>query len=117
MMRGVPGVGLLLLCLATACSSEGAPPVQACESVNLCVDCRTTCQRMLQCQVSFADPNAGLPGLAASDDETQCERGCATTDTITPTRERCIKSTNPAVPEQCHKDILACLGVDAGPAR
>lgn len=97
--------------LASSCAQS---PLQACESVGACVDCQKTCERMLQCRVGFSESNVSPPFLDQSE-QARCERGCATTDTITPERAHCILAANPAEPQRCHDEILVCLGVDAGP--
>ena len=102
---------LLLLALASGFSAvacNGA--TRACSNAGLCVDCTAVCEKMVACRVGF---EGGL-SLGAQDEQTRCERGCATTDTITAERARCIEAVDATNVNRCHREVVGCLGVDAG---
>ncbi|MBI5495702.1 MAG: hypothetical protein HY904_11810 [Deltaproteobacteria bacterium] len=98
-----------VLLFAAAC---GRTTSERCANSGLCVDCTSTCERLLQCRVGFGQDHT-LPG--PRDDQSRCVRGCLTSDIITPQRQQCILDTDPGDVEKCHRDVLGCLGVeDAG---
>jgi hypothetical protein len=101
-----------ILPILLALSSWACNPAQTCHKAGVCVDCQAACERMVQCHVSFTSSNALF---GSEDPQAQCERGCLTTDTMTPERERCILAVDPGNSERCQKQVIGCLGADAGP--
>lgn len=113
-------VGLKTACviaaaLSCACQDPGGTLGTACRASGRCVDCHAVCQRMVECEVSYAVGGEPLPVVEDTDSKQgQCERGCVTTDAISPQRASCILDVDSSDPGKCQQQILVCLGVDGG---
>jgi hypothetical protein len=107
MMRRA-GLGMVVAGLLALVGCDAA--TRTCSNAGLCVDCSSVCTKMVTCRVGF---ESGAT-FGAQDEQSRCERGCATSDTITPERARCIDAVDTTNVNRCHREIVGCLGVDAG---
>jgi hypothetical protein len=67
------------------------------------------CSRMVECGVAYG---ASLP--VNDSPQTRCEVECMRSDTMTPERARCITGADTTNRQACQREIVGCLGVDAG---
>lgn len=100
----------MALALGTALLAVwGCQGTAPCQQDGFCVDCTALCQRMVACGVAYG---AELP--ANDSPQTRCEFECMRSDTMTPERARCITDTDTSNRQACQREIVGCLGVDAG---